>query len=256
MKFVCFFAFVCQTFVINVDYNKNKDRSFMKTILFVDDQQDILHLLKQYALKEGYDVLCAQDGEEALHQFYSNNPDIVCLDVMMPKKDGFEVVKEIRKTSMVPIIMITAKAEDYEKIMGLDIGADDYITKPFSFKELMARIAALLRRADGFTQQEIKVGELSIHPSSYQVSYNQHDIHVTKKEFELIHLFAKNINRVYTREDLLALLWGFDYEGDDRTVDAHIKRLREKLENANVKDCQITTIWGVGYKFEVNHENT
>jgi|SRR5690554_79197 len=228
----------------------------MKTILFVDDQKDIISLYKQYATKQGYNVLVAFDGEEALDVFYNNKVDLIALDVMMPKVDGFEVVKEIRETSMVPIIMITAKGEDFEKIMGFEIGADDYIVKPFSLKELMIRIFALLRRIDATKNTEIQLQELIIDPSSYEVSINKQTVHVTKKEFDLLITFANNINRVFRREDLLDIVWGNDYVGDDRTVDAHIKRLREKCERANLTSYKITTVWGVGYKFEENHENS
>lgn len=228
----------------------------MKTILFVDDQKDIISLYKQYATKEGYNVLWAFDGEEALDVFYNNKVDLIALDVMMPKLDGFEVVKEIRKTSMVPIIMITAKGEDFEKIMGFEIGADDYIVKPFSLKELMVRIFAMLRRIDSTKNTAIELKELTINPSSYEVKINNDVLHVTKKEFDLLLTFANNVNRVFTREDLLNLVWGHDYIGDDRTIDAHIKRLREKCEKANLTSYKISTVWGVGYKFEVNHENT
>ncbi len=228
----------------------------MKTILFVDDQKDIISLYRQYATKEGYNVLWAFDGEEALEVFYDNEIDLIALDVMMPKMDGFEVVKEIRKTSMVPIIMITAKGEDFEKIMGFEIGADDYIVKPFSLKELMVRIFAMLRRIDTTKNTIIQLQELSINPSGYEVKINDEVLHVTRKEFELLITFANNINRVFTREDLLNLVWGHDYIGDDRTIDAHIKRLREKCEKASLISYKISTVWGVGYKFEVNHENT
>lgn len=228
----------------------------MKTILFVDDQKDIISLYRQYATKEGYHVLWAFDGEQALEVFYNNKIDLIALDVMMPKMDGFEVVKEIRKTSMVPIIMITAKGEDFEKIMGFEIGADDYIVKPFSLKELMVRIFAMLRRIDTAKNTIIQLQELSIDPASYEVKINDKVLHVTKKEFDLLITFSSNVNRVFTREDLLNLVWGHDYIGDDRTIDAHIKRLREKCEKANLINYKISTVWGVGYKFEVNHENT
>ncbi len=228
----------------------------MKTILIADDQKDIVSILSQYCEKEGYQVVSAFDGEQALAQFYQHEIDCVCLDVMMPHLDGFEVCKTIRKTSMVPIIMITAKGEDFEKIMGLELGADDYLVKPFSPRELIARIRAIFRRLDYTSQHLLNVGGLEIDPNAYTVRSDRHELSLTKKEFEILSTLAQHVNRVFTREDLLSLIWGYDYLGDDRTVDAHIKRLRQKCDQIPNKKCQITTIWGVGYKFEVLDENT
>ncbi len=228
----------------------------MKTILIADDQKDIVSILSQYCEKEGYRVIPAFDGEQALALFAEHDIDCVCLDVMMPNLDGFEVCRTIRKSSMVPIIMITAKGEDFEKIMGLELGADDYMVKPFSPRELIARIRAIFRRLDHTTNQFISIGGLVIDPSAYSVQAEDYTLSLTKKEFEILSTLAQHVNRVFSREDLLSLVWGYDYLGDDRTVDAHIKRLRQKCEQIPNKRCQITTIWGVGYKFEVLDENT
>ncbi|NLN48033.1 MAG: response regulator transcription factor [Clostridiales bacterium] len=225
----------------------------MAKILIADDNRQIISILEEYAKKEGYEPIVATDGSEALELFKMRQPDIILLDVMMPKIDGFEVCREIRKSSNVPIIMITARGEDFEKIMGLDIGADDYIVKPFSPGEVMARVRAILRRLeDGQKQQTLKFDNLEINLDNYTATIDDADLSLTKKELELLWTLASNTNRVFSRDNLLDMLWGYDYYGDSRTVDSHIKRLRTKLDIYEHDKWQIKTIWGVGYKFEVN----
>jgi DNA-binding response OmpR family regulator len=228
----------------------------VKKILIVDDNPSIVNILSDYIKKEQMNVLSVSDGEAALKAFDQWKPDMILLDVMMPKLDGFSVCKEIRKTSMVPIIMITARSEDFDKIMGLDIGADDYIVKPFSPKEIIARIHAIFRRVEPKQENRkiIRVHSLTIDETSYQATINDTPINLTKKEFELLSTLATYPNQVFSREHLLERCWGFDYIGDDRTVDAHIKRLRAKCDEVEHPQWQIVTIWGVGYKMEVIHE--
>ncbi len=234
----------------------------MKTMLIADDNQQISSVLKEYAKKEGFDVLIAKDGEEAIRLFADHSSVvIVLLDVMMPKKDGFEVCREIRRSSNVPIIMVTARGEDFERIMGLDIGADDYIVKPFSPGEVMARVRAILRRIGSETKHEVTkqvfhLTDLTIDLATYTVSIGNQNISLTKKEIELLWLLANNQNRVFTRDNLLDSIWGYDYYGDTRTVDSHIKRLRAKLDAVSHSGWEIKTVWGIGYKLEVlTHEN-
>lgn len=230
----------------------------MARILIADDNKQITSILEEYAKKEGYETMAAYDGLAALEQFRKEKPDLVLLDVMMPQMDGFEVCREIRKSSNIPVIMVTARGEDFEKIMGLDIGADDYIVKPFSPGEIMARIRAILRRisrSDDAASQSLQLSNLSISLDDYTVSVDGIDIPLTKKEIELLWTLATNKNKVFSRDNLLNSLWGYDYFGDSRTVDSHIKRLRAKLEAVRHDDWEIRTIWGVGYKFEEkNHE--
>lgn len=228
----------------------------MKKILIADDNPSIVNILSDYIIKEQMHVKTVSDGEAALTLFSQWQPDMILLDVMMPKMDGFSVCKEIRRTSMVPIIMITARSEDFDKIMGLDIGADDYIVKPFSPKEIIARIHAIFRRIEpkGETRKVIRMHSLVIDEASYQASIKDTPLNLTKKEFELLSTLAAYPNQVFSREHLLERCWGFDYVGDDRTVDAHIKRLRAKCDAIEHKGWQIITIWGVGYKMEVIHE--
>ncbi len=230
----------------------------MPTILIADDNKQITSILEEYAKKDGFEAKIAFDGLAALDLFQQSKPDIVLLDVMMPQMDGFEVCREIRKHSNVPIIMITARGEDFERIMGLDIGADDYIVKPFSPGEVMARIRAVLRRiahTEDQTQQIFHYANLIINLDDYAVSIDDINIPLTKKEIELLWTLATNKNKVFSRDNLLNSLWGYDYFGDSRTVDSHIKRLRAKLEAAPHDEWDIKTIWGVGYKFEEkNHE--
>lgn len=225
----------------------------MPTILIADDNKQITSILEQYAKKEGYQTQIAYDGLSALKLFQKSKSDIVLLDVMMPQMDGFEVCREIRKDSNVPIIMITARSEDFEKIMGLDIGADDYIIKPFSPGEVMARIRAILRRlyyTDSPSKQIFIYSNLVVNLDDYTVTIDQINIQLTKKEIELLWTLAANQNKVFSRDNLLNSLWGYDYFGDSRTVDSHIKRLRAKLEVVPHDEWEIKTIWGIGYKFE------
>ncbi len=229
----------------------------MQYILIADDNEDITDILSAYAEKEGFTPVIASDGEEAFRLFEKHNPVIVLLDVMMPKEDGYEVCRKIRSRSNVPIILITARGEDFERIMGLDIGADDYIVKPFSPSEVMARVRAILRRmtkTDSPSSQSgdiLTVSNLVINLDEYTIYINGQKISLTKKEIETMWTLASNPNKVFTRDNLLDSLWGFDYFGDSRTVDSHIKRLRAKLEKVEHPDWSIKTIWGVGYKFEI-----
>jgi len=226
-------------------------------MLIADDNRQITSILEEYAKNEGYDVKIAYDGKLAIDAFNKYNPDIVLLDVMMPLMDGFEVCREIRKSSNVPIIMITARGEDFERIMGLDIGADDYIVKPFSPGEVMARIRAIMRRLmveDKISNQVFSYDNLQINMDDYIVTVNGRNVSMTKKEIEILWTLATNKNKVFTRDNLLNSLWGYDYFGDNRTVDSHIKRLRSKLDVFEHSSWEIKTIWGVGYKFEVAHE--
>lgn len=225
----------------------------MPTILIADDNRQITSILEEYAKKEGFTPRIALDGSEAIELFQKFQPDIVLLDVMMPKTDGFEVCREIRKTSNVPVIMITARGEDFEKIMGLDIGADDYIVKPFSPGEVMARVRAIMRRIsreDDSKRQVWSFDNLNINLDDYSVTVSGENVSLTKKEVELLWTLATNRNKVFSRDNLLSSLWGYDYYGDSRTVDSHIKRLRAKLDEFDHENWEIRTIWGVGYKFE------
>lgn len=227
----------------------------MALLLIADDNRQITSILEEYAKKEGHTTKIALDGREALELYRSFSPDVVLLDVMMPKMDGFEVCREIRRESNTPVIMITARGEDFEKIMGLDIGADDYIVKPFSPGEVMARVRAVLRRVgqDGQKiQQHLTYGNLSLSLDDYKAEVGGEDVPLTKKELEILWTLASNRNKVFSRDNLLNSLWGYDYFGDSRTVDSHIKRLRAKLDEHAHEGWSIKTIWGVGYKFEVS----
>lgn len=221
-------------------------------ILIADDNASIRSILQEYAVAEGYEVILVASGEEALEAFSHYQPDIVLLDVMMPGIDGFEVCKTIRQTSRTPVIMVTAKGEDYERIMGLDVGADDYVVKPFSPAEVMARIRAVLRRIELSPQEtnRLDLENLHIRMDAYVVKVDSTNVALSKKEIELLWLLATHVGRVYERMQLLELLWGYDYDGDIRTVDTHIKRLRAKLDNYPHPNWDIKTVWGVGYKFE------
>lgn len=226
----------------------------MPIMLIADDNRQITSILEEYAKSEGYDVKIAYDGKTAIEAFNKYSPNIVLLDVMMPLMDGFEVCREIRKHSNVPIIMITARGEDFERIMGLDIGADDYIVKPFSPGEVMARVRAIMRRLttdDKKSNQIFTIDKLQINMDDYLVTINGSNVSLTKKEIEILWTLATNKNKVFTRDNLLNSLWGYDYYGDNRTVDSHIKRLRSKLDEFEHENWEIKTIWGVGYKFEV-----
>ena len=222
-------------------------------ILVVDDDLNICELLKLYLEKEEYEVVIANDGVSAVRTFKEESPSLVLLDIMLPKMDGWQVCREIRKFSAAPIIMITAKGEVFDRVLGLELGADDYIVKPFDTKEFVARIKAVLRRLASNPQDEIKevnYDKLSINLTNYELKVNGVAVDTPPKEMELIFHLAKNPNRVFTRDQLLDEVWGFDYYGDSRTVDVHVKRLREKLEGVSDK-WALSTVWGVGYKFEV-----
>jgi DNA-binding response regulator resD len=226
----------------------------MYKVLIADDNKQIVSILSEYCKKNNFTVSAVFDGEAALKEIEENKFDIILLDVMMPKKDGFDVCRETRKFSNVPIIMITARGEDYEKIMGLEIGADDYIVKPFSPGEIIARINAILRRIMPKNDESEKIftfDNLEIDLNNFTVKVNDEIIPLTKKEIEILWTLATNQNKVFTRENLLDLIWGFDYFGESRTVDTHIKRLRAKLDNYEHKKWNIKTIWGVGYKFDI-----
>ncbi len=229
----------------------------MEYILIADDNEDITDILANYVRREGYEPIVAADGLQAYEAYKKYAPCVVLLDVMMPNMDGFDVCRKIRKDSNVPIILISAKGEDFEKIMGLDIGADDYIVKPFSPSEVMARVRAVLRRmktvteVPAATEQQIILGNMRINLDEYTFYIDEKQIKLTKKEIETMWMLASNPNKVFTRDNLLDSLWGYDYYGDSRTVDSHIKRLRAKLEHVEHKDWSIKTIWGVGYKLEV-----
>jgi len=226
----------------------------MYKVLIADDNKQIVSILSEYCKKNNFTVNTVFDGEAALKEIEENEFDIILLDVMMPKKDGFDVCREVRTFSNVPIIMITARGEDYEKIMGLEIGADDYIVKPFSPGEIIARINAILRRITPKNDESAKIfiyDNLEIDLNNFTVKINDEIISLTKKEIEILWTLATNQNKVFTRENLLDLIWGFDYFGESRTVDTHIKRLRAKLDNYKHEKWNIKTIWGVGYKFDI-----
>lgn len=228
----------------------------MAKMLIADDNKQITSILSNYARKEGFEPVVALDGEDALRLFDEHEPDIamVLLDVMMPKVDGFEVCRRLRGKSLVPVIMVTARGEDFEKIMGLDIGADDYIIKPFSAGEVMARVRAILRRMQPREEKTAhniyRYSNLMIDLDKYAVTVNGSEVPLTKKEVELLWTLAKNSSKVFSRDNLLDSLWGYDYYGDSRTVDSHIKRMRAKLDKFEHPGWEIKTIWGVGYRFE------
>ena len=220
-------------------------------ILIVDDDENISEILNMYLESAGYTTKIASTGKRAQELFLEYTPDLVLLDVMIPGIDGIDVLKWVRKQGEVPVIMLTAKGDTFDKVLALELGADDYIVKPFEPKELLARVKAVLRRysTDNSKSEIIKFSDLSIDPTSYKVIFNKEDIKMPPKEFELLYYLAKNKNKVFTREQLLCEVWGYDYPGDSRTVDVHIKRLRKKLTSG--EEWQIETVWGVGYKFEV-----
>ena len=223
-------------------------------VLVVDDDVNIVKLIKLYLEKEGYDVITAHNGKDALELFRRDTPSIIILDIMMPEMDGNQVCREIRKVSDVPVIMLTAKGETFDKVLSLELGADDYMVKPFEPKELIARIKAILRRSEskkgGSTDEVITFDKLEVNLTNYELKIDGRILEIPPKELELLYFLASNPNRVFTREQLLEEVWGFDYFGDSRTVDVHIKRLREKLEGVEA-NWQLKTVWGVGYKFEV-----
>ena len=223
-------------------------------ILVVDDDNNISELLKVYFTNEGYEVKTASDGMEGISYFKMYEPDIVLLDIMLPKKDGWQVCREIREMSSKPIIMITAKGEVFDKVLGLELGADDFLVKPFDMKELSARVKAVLRRYQAHNNQDddevVKFENIEISRQKYELKLKGKSVDIPPKELELLYFLASNYNRVFTRDQLLDKVWGFDYLGDSRTVDVHVKRLREKLEGASDKWI-LKTVWGVGYKFEL-----
>ena len=223
-------------------------------ILVIDDDPNISDLLKMYFENEGYDVKQASDGMEGLNYFKIFEPDLVLLDIMMPKKDGWQVCREIREMSSKPIIMVTAKGEVFDKVLGLELGADDFVVKPLDIKELSARVKAVLRRCQTHANQNedevIKFENIEISLQKYELKLRGKSVDIPPKELELLYFLSSNYNRVFTRDQLLDKVWGFDYLGDSRTVDVHVKRLREKLEGVSDK-WVLKTVWGVGYKFEL-----
>lgn len=230
----------------------------MSKILVVDDELNICELLKLYLENEGYTVFTANDGQAAVTAFQQKAPDLVLLDIMLPKMDGWQVCREIRKTSSAPIIMLTAKGETFDKVLGLELGADDYMIKPFDSKELVARVKAVLRRyqptvAPGNqpSGKYVEYPDLAINLTNYSVVYYGKQVDMPPKELELLYFLAASPNQVFTREQLLDHIWGYEYIGDTRTVDVHIKRLREKIKDHPA--WSISTVWGIGYKFEVKN---
>jgi DNA-binding response OmpR family regulator len=223
-----------------------------KDILIVDDDKNICEVIKLYLQKEGYKVTLAYDGQAGVEAFERSAPALVVLDIMMPRKDGWEVLKQIRKSSAVPVIMLTAKGETFDKVLGLELGADDYIVKPFDPKEFIARVKAVMRRANMQEEEnrQIIYDDLVIDISNYTVTYKGEIVEMPPKEIELLFFLASHPNKVYTREQLLQQVWDFEFFGDSRTVDVHIKRLRKKLFDQGA-NWEIKTVWGVGYKFEV-----
>ena len=223
-------------------------------ILIADDDKNICELLRLYLAKEGYETVIANDGEAAVAAFEKEKPNMVLLDVMMPKMDGWEVCRRIRAADNTPVIMLTAKGETFDKVLGLELGADDYIVKPFDAKELVARVKAVLRRYEAGSAkgeeedgQVLRYPDLEINLSNYTVMYHGKSVDFPPKEFELLHFLASNPKRVFTREQLLDRIWGYEYAGDTRTVDVHVKRIREKLNQDD--EWGIRTVWSVGYKF-------
>lgn len=226
----------------------------MQSVLIVDDDENVHEFLSLYLKKEGYNIISAFNGTDGIKLFREHSPSVIILDVMMPRQDGLDVCKTIRKESKVPIIMLTAKGEDTDKILGLEIGADDYITKPFNPREVAARIKAVLRRVDDFsnaTNRVLHYPGLEINLNDYTVKVFDNPVVLTSKEIEILWVIASKPNRVFTREQLLEMVWGYEYTGETRTVDTHIKRIRAKLDIKESYTWDIKTVWGVGYKFEV-----
>lgn len=228
---------------------------FMKQkILVVDDEVNICELIQLYLEKEGFEVSVANDGLTAIEIFKETTPDLVILDVMLPGADGWQVCREIRKISQIPVIFLSAKGETFDKVLGLELGADDYMVKPFEPKELTARVKAVLRRtgsAEKDTHEEVVYPNLLVNKTTFTVKVDGQEVQMPPKELELLFFLSSNPNKVYNREQLLEYIWGYDFFGDSRTVDVHIKRLREKIEGSIPHNWQIKTVWGVGYKFEV-----
>ena len=235
-----------------------ENMSSKQRILVADDDGNIAELIALYLTKEGFEVQKAGDGREAIRLFNSFKPNLIILDIMMPEMDGYEVCREVRKVNQTPIIMLTAKGETFDKVLGLELGADDYMVKPFDTKELIARVKAVLRRMDVVAEpantKKLTYPELVINLSNYSVTYRKEEIEMPPKELELLFFLASNPNQVFTREQLLNQIWGYEYYGDTRTVDVHIKRIREKINSENENQgWSIKTVWGVGYKFEVKN---
>jgi DNA-binding response OmpR family regulator len=232
--------------------NERGKYEMTKRALIVEDDGNIAELLRLYLGKDGFEIMIATDGGKAESMFDLFSPDVVLLDIMLPVKDGWQVCKDIRKKSSVPIIMLTAKGETNDKVSGLEMGADDYVTKPFEVKELLARVHAVMRRtdADAPVEKKLSFDKLIVNLDSYELIVDGVKVDTPPKEMELLYHLAASPNRVFTRNQLLDEVWGFDYFGDSRTVDVHVKRLREKLEGVSDK-WSLKTVWGVGYKFEV-----
>ena len=224
-----------------------------QTIMVVDDDPNIAQLVKLYLEKEGFEVTVETRGDDAVAAFQKNPPSLMLLDIMLPGMDGLQVCRAIRQISTIPIIMLSAKDETFDKVLGLELGADDYVTKPFEGKELVARVKAVLRRSSpGDSEKDtLSFPGLTISLEKYEVHYQGKLLEMPPKELEVLYFLAAHQNRVFTREQLLEQVWGFDFFGDSRTVDVHIKRLREKLQDSEALGWQIRTVWGVGYKFEV-----
>lgn len=220
-------------------------------ILIVDDDENICEVIKMYLESSGYETEVVYNGRDAIEKFNTYKPDLMVLDIMLPYVDGIDVLKAIRKDSETPVILLTAKGETFDKVLGLELGADDYMVKPFEPKEFIARVKAVLRRynVESINKEVLSFENLVVDINSYNVTYRGEEIKMPPKEFELLYFLALNKNKVFTREQLLCEVWGYDYPGDSRTVDVHVKRLREKLQGA--ESWQIETVWGVGYKFEV-----
>lgn len=228
-----------------------------QTVLIVDDEVNICELIRLYVEKEGYHAVIATDGQQAIDKFKELTPDIILLDIMLPVKDGWQVCREIRSISNTPIIMLTAKGETFDKVLGLELGADDYMVKPFEPKELLARMKAVLRRVENQAatevpkEKELCFDGLRINQSTYEVYLDEKKVEMPPKEFELLYFLAENTNKVFTRDQLLDEIWGYEFFGDSRTVDVHIKRIREKVESEE-RNWHLKTVWGVGYKFEAD----
>lgn len=220
-------------------------------ILIVDDDENISEVINMYLSSSGYETKKCFNGRDAVNIFNEFRPELVILDIMLPGMDGVEVLKTIRKNSDIPVIMLTAKGDTFDKVLALELGADDYVVKPFEPKELMARVKAVMRRFnyDNTSKDIIEFSDLIVDANSYNVTYKGEEVKMPPKEFELLHFLASNKNKVFTREQLLCEVWGYDYPGDSRTVDVHIKRLREKIYDG--ENWSLETVWGVGYKFEV-----
>lgn len=228
----------------------------MSKILIVDDETNICELIRLYAEKEGFTCVIANDGARAVDAFKTEKPDMVILDIMLPVKDGWQVCRELRAIDDTPIIMLTAKGETFDKVLGLELGADDYMVKPFNPVELMARVKAVLRRSEpkvSEEESELVFDGLTINKQNYEIYLDNKKIEMPPKEFELLYFLAKNKNKVFTRDQLLDEIWGYEFFGDSRTVDVHVKRVREKIESED-RDWQLKTVWGVGYKFETENK--